>query len=207
MIFEAYLAFRERVEAFDPDAFVRVRETAPPANARDFAHRVAYVILNSGMRWSVTAQIWPRLLKNLQETGEVGDSFRHPMKRRDIDRVMADRDRWFAIYQALDLDDDAAVIAFCKTIPHVGDITKFHLAKNLGVDCAKPDVWVERVAAAAKEDAHVLCARLSDESGDSVALVDYVIWRACQQGWWSLDTSVSDDQIGEATGVSPNITS
>ena len=29
-----------------------------------------------------------------------------------------------------------------------------------------------------------MCERLSVESGDRVATVDYVIWKACQQGWW-----------------------
>lgn len=57
-----------------------------------------------------------------------------------------------------------AGIEFCETLPRVGGITKYHLAKNLGVDVAKPDVWLERVAAKSGETVHELCGRLSKQS-------------------------------------------
>ena len=64
----------------------------------------------------------------------------------------------------------------------LGSTTKFHLAKNLGVDCAKPDIWLKRVAAESGEDVQHLCAHLAQSTGDKRAIVDSVIWRACQSG-------------------------
>jgi hypothetical protein len=119
----------------------------------------------------------------LLEHEDVGTTFNHPGKKKAINAIMATRGDLFAEFQAAWAEGPEAVIAFCETLPHIGAITKFHLAKNLGVDCAKPDVHLVRVADASGETPHGLCARLSGEAGDSVALVDYVIWRACQQRW------------------------
>ena len=111
---------------------------------------------------------------------------RFPAKNRArIDELMNRREELFAAFENIWPLESEAVIDFCEAeIPFVGPVTKFHLAKLLGVDCAKPDIWLVRVAAAAGEDVHGLCARLARESGDKVATVDSVIWRACERGWW-----------------------
>ena len=59
-------------------------------------------------------------------------------------------------------------------------ITCWHLAKNYGHDCAKPDRYLTRIAGA--EGTHDLCARLAKETGDRIATVDLVIWRAANLG-------------------------
>jgi hypothetical protein len=67
-------------------------------------------------------------------------------------------------------------------LPFLGPITKFHLAKNLGMDVAKPD----RHLSALKDllgfsDVHEMCSRFSDETGDPVNLVDIVLWRLVER--------------------------
>ena len=60
----------------------------------------------------------------------------------------------------------------------VGASTAFHLAKNLGVPVVKPDRHLLRVSnAAGFESPHDLCAVIADIVGDSVSVVDLVIWR------------------------------
>ncbi|TPO13715.1 hypothetical protein [Mesorhizobium sp. B1-1-5] len=184
MTLEEYLGYRQRVVGLDPDAMKKMETKSPPIDATDFALRVAYVILNSGMRWTVAQDIWTRMKPSLVEIGEVGDTFGHSGKKKSINQVMFNRSEYFEGFRAAWQRGSEEVIEFCRTLPHVGDITKYHLAKNLGVDVAKPDVWLERVAATAGETVHELCGRLSRQSGNSVSTVDYVIWKACQQGWW-----------------------
>jgi len=184
VILEEYLAYRQRVDELDPDAMKKVETKFPPTDATDFALRVSYVILNSGMRWTVAQDIWSRMKPSLIVTGEVGDTFGHPGKKKSINQAMANRLEYFEDFRSAWEAGPDAVIEFCETLPHIGGITKYHLAKNLGVDVAKPDVWLERVAAKSGETVQELCARLSKQSGDSVSKVDYVIWKACQQGWW-----------------------
>ncbi|MBZ9897278.1 hypothetical protein LB545_23465 [Mesorhizobium sp. BR1-1-6] len=184
MTLQEYLEFRKRVVELDVDAMKKVETKSPPIDAADFVLRVSYVILNSGMRWTVAQDIWTRMKLSLIETGEVGDTFGHPGKKKSINQVVSNRSEYFDGFRSAWQNGPDAVIEFCETLPHIGGITKYHLAKNLGVDIAKPDVWLERVAANSGEGVQELCSRLSKLAGDSVSTVDYVIWKTCQQGWW-----------------------
>lgn len=184
MTLEEYSYYRKLVTEHDPDAVKKVETKSPPTDATDFALRVSYVILNSGMKWTVAKDIWTRMKPSLIETGQVGDTFGHPGKKKSINLVMSNRSEYFGRFRAAWANGPDEVVEFCETLPHIGGITKFHLAKNLGVDVAKPDVWLERVAIGSGETVQDLCNRLSKQSGDSVSTVDYVIWKACQQGWW-----------------------
>lgn len=74
------------------------------------------------------------------------------------------------------------LIAFYATLPWIGSVTKFHLAKNLGADVAKPDVHLVRLAVSNRETAQGLCERLAKETGYRAATIDLILWRACADG-------------------------
>jgi hypothetical protein len=62
--------------------------------------------------------------------------------------------------------------------PFIGPITSQHLAKNLGFQFAKDDRHLQRlVNAFGFSDAQGLCATIAERTGDSVALVDTILWR------------------------------
>ena len=73
-------------------------------------------------------------------------------------------------------------LAFCRDLPFIGPVTQYHLAKNLGVDTAKPDLHLARLAERDGLDPHVLCARIAAKTGYRVATVDTILWRACVEG-------------------------
>ena len=155
---DEYLTYREMVKELEPEAFERVRTKTPPTDATDFALRVSYVILNSGMRWTVTQDIWSRMKPSLVETGAVGETFGHPGKIKAINFVMSNRLELFCDFKRAWATGPEGIIEFCETLPYIGGITKYHLAKNLGVDTAKPDVWLERVAAKSNESVQEMCS-------------------------------------------------
>lgn len=65
-----------------------------------------------------------------------------------------------------------------QSLPGVGTITKFHLAKNIGLaDVAKPDIWLVRAAAACATDVVTLVDFLSLSTGFSRHVVDVILWR------------------------------
>lgn len=71
---------------------------------------------------------------------------------------------------------------FLATLPYVGPVTALHLAKNLGLDVAKPDRHLVRIAEVAGYDsAGALCSRIADIVGDRVSVVDLVLWRFATQ--------------------------
>lgn len=146
----------------------------PPVDAIDFAQEAIFVICNSGMHNVVARSIYTRVAKALWDGQSAGSVFGHRGKAAAIDRIWGERESLFADYRAA-----ADKVAWLETLPWIGAITKWHLAKNFGVDCAKPDVHLVRVAERAGTTPQLLCERLARETGYRVATVDLVIWRAC----------------------------
>jgi endonuclease III len=65
-----------------------------------------------------------------------------------------------------------------RKLPYIGPVTAWHLAKNLGADVAKPDRHMARLARAlGYASVHVLCADLASVSGETVRVVDVMLWR------------------------------
>lgn len=149
-----------------------------PKTAEDFAGEAIWVILCSGMKEQVariiSRRVWAAINAGLPVKGNVlGKSG----KADAIDTIWRDREKLFAAFNAVN-----DKVTFCQSLPWIGVITKWHLAKNCGVDCAKPDVHLERVAAHYQTTTAALCADLAAKTGDRVATVDLVIWRACNLG-------------------------
>jgi hypothetical protein len=67
---------------------------------------------------------------------------------------------------------------FIKELPFMGQITAHHLAKNLGVVMVKPDRHLTRMAInTGYESADRMCRKIAEIVGDSLSVIDIVIWR------------------------------
>lgn len=150
----------------------------PPETAEDFAGEVIWVILCSGMKEQIARIISKRVWAAIKSGKLVkGNVLGKSGKADAIDTIWRDRDTLFSAFRAAN-----DKIEFGLSLPWIGNITKWHLAKNLGVDCAKPDVHLERVAAHYSTTPSTLCADIASTTGDRIATVDLVIWRACNLG-------------------------
>ena len=78
-------------------------------------------------------------------------------------------------------------LAYLEALPWIGKITKYHVAKNFGLQYAKPDVHLQRLADTFKTTPQVLCEEIAARTGYKVATVDTLLWRAAATG--VLDTS------------------
>lgn len=149
----------------------------PPSDPDEFAREAIFVICNSGMRFTVAQGIFNRVMAALEAGEGAGTAFGHKNKAAAIDHIWLNRRRLLVEYtQAEDK------LSYCESLPHIGGITKYHLAKNFGADVAKPDVHLQRLADAEGVSPQELCSRLADETGYRVATVDLVLWRACAIG-------------------------
>jgi len=143
----------------------------PVTCSMDFWDEFAWVVLNSGMKEQIARGIWQRVRPAVTNGASASDVFGHKGKAAAIDYVWENRGRLLKEYHAA-----ADKLEWIETLPWIGGITKYHLAKNYGHDCAKPDRHLVRIAGA--EGTHALCARLAKATGDRIATVDVVIWRA-----------------------------
>lgn len=164
-------------EAGYGEAIARSENVPAPANANQFAREIIYVILNSGFSNRVAVPIFDRCMKALRSGKSSTTVFGHPGKAAAIDEIWKRRRSLFSKHKKA--EDQ---VAFYASLPWIGPITKFHVAKNLGADVAKPDVHLIRLAEPAGETVQGLCERLAAETGYRAATVDVILWRACADG-------------------------
>lgn len=149
-----------------------------PVTSDDFAGEAIWVILCSGMKEQIARIIHERVWAAIKAGKPVkGNVLGKSGKAAAIDTIWHDRESLFRAFQ-----ESNDKIEFCRSLPWIGNITKWHLAKNLGIDCAKPDIHLERVATYYGTTPFSLCADLASVTGDRIATVDLVIWRACNLG-------------------------
>lgn len=152
-------------------------QLVPPTNADEFAREAVYVIVNSGMKNTVALGIFERCIDRLQAGRSIRRVFKHPGKSRAIEAIWKQRHELFAAYGSAE-----DKVRFCATLPWVGPVTSYHLAKDLGADLAKPDVHLARLARRDRTTVERMCRRLARLSDYRVATVDTILWRACEQG-------------------------
>lgn len=152
-----------------------------PEDCDEFAREAIFVICNSGMHHRVAQGIYERVMAKLDADRPVDKAFGHKGKVAAIEHIWKHRgtlyDRW--MIEPATLTDQ---LEFLVSLPWIGNVTKYHLAKNFGVQVAKPDVHLKRLADREGVTAQQLCERLAAETGYKVATVDVILWRACAIG-------------------------
>lgn len=161
---------------------------APPTNADAFAREVIFVICNSGMKNTVARGIYDRVMLAIDTGRSARTAFGHPGKSAAIDDVWRAREILLIGFQVRRTDGER--LAYLGTIPWIGGITKYHLAKNFGMQVAKPDVHLQRLADTFETTPQELCEELARHTGYKVATVDTLLWRAAAIG--ALDTRTGE---------------
>src|ERR1700743_736787 len=150
----------------------------PCEDALGFMEEAIWVILNSGMKEQIARMIWERIRFAMNENIDISKAFGHKGKVSAIKHLINNHDRLFSEYQQ---SEDK--IAYLQTIPFIGGITKYHLAKNLGHDVVKPDRHLVRIADKyGYADCNSMCNQISSQTGDKVSVVDIVLWRSANLG-------------------------
>jgi hypothetical protein len=63
-------------------------------------------------------------------------------------------------------------------LPFIGPVTVWHLAKNLGLNAAKPDRHLMRLSSGLGfRDAEEFCAAIAEVIGEEAKVIDLIIWR------------------------------
>jgi hypothetical protein len=182
--FESIVGELRRLKWADED-IAWAEGLSPPEDAKALALETAWVICNSGMKSAVALGIFAKVRDKLLAGGSAHDVFGHDKKATAIDTVWRERNRLFGEFLAA--QDQ---IGYLATIPFIGETTKYHLARNFGIDCVKPDVHLDRLAKHHATSPHDLCNALARETGFRIGTIDLLLWRACANG-------VIDSQTGK----------
>lgn len=161
-----------------------------PTSAEQFAAETIYVICNSGMKNTIARQIYDRVMPCVRGGSSALDAFKHKGKALAIDEIWNHREFLFGKFR--DLKPEFR-LDFLASLPWIGPVTKYHLAKNFGVDCCKPDVHLMRLAKHAKTTPDGLCRALAAQTRYRIATVDTILWRACAMGYIDSNTGAMRD--------------
>jgi hypothetical protein len=102
--------------------------------------------------------------------------FGHRRKIEAIVKIAATIDR--TGFEALKQEIARRGVDRLRDFPYMGPATSYHLAKNVGMDVAKPDRHLVRIARASGYVCpESLCRDISRAVGDRVSVIDLVLWR------------------------------
>ena len=162
-------------------------ETFKNLRSKRFLSEYCWVVYASGFKVSTIEAIFPNLktafknfeleeLAKMKSTKPVLAIFNNERKANSFlegSKIISEEG-----FSAFKKRLQNAGIDMLEELPGIGPITKFHLAKNIGLaDEAKPDVWLVRAADACSSTVRELVAFLSEKYAMSRHTVDVILWR------------------------------
>lgn len=101
--------------------------TTEPADPDFFGRGTIFVVCNSGMKAVVARGIYQRCMAALKRGQPLSEVFGHKDKAGAMERIWREREQLFAGCRAA-----TDKLAFCESLPWIGGITKYHLARISG---------------------------------------------------------------------------
>ena len=189
----------------DDKSFDEIRENLSnpkKLSPDEFAFTVIYVILAGGFSQKTAKRIHQIIIQKMPENPCVDDLlkiFNNKNKINAICKIWNNRQSFCdGFYMCKNLDEK---LKYLQKLPHIGKITANHLARNLGENIVKYDIWIQRLgvvyggnsALAQKIDNGNLntevkkCCddmfeHLEQETKLPRGYIDVVLWKACQNG-------------------------
>ena len=196
---------RLRAAGLDSDAqsFDEILENLRARRIYDadaFAAHCAYVILAGGFSQQTAKKIHEKIMGALRKFGAdynlIIKLFNNKNKVNAICKIWENRQPLRDGYYAQDTLDDK--LNYLQKLPHIGKITANHLARNLGEDVVKYDIWIQRLGCAfvnknlpvdngnlspeIRSACDDMFAHLCAETGLPRGYIDVVLRKSLQQG-------------------------
>lgn len=148
-------------------------DSIPPLEKQSpiqFFNEYVWCVLNAGMREQIARKMYDNYITDYNI-----HKISHPSKRKAIIHVS---DNYNTYFQQLYTSPDP--VAYLETLPWIGGITKYHLARNLGIDVVKPDRHLVRLANAfGYPIAHDMCLDIQRDNNTRLGTIDFILWRYC----------------------------
>jgi len=161
----------------------------------DLLREAAWVILCGGFREAVVRRIFDHISLSFFDWESSAaivasaavchsvamGSFRNSRKLNAIVMVADRIDKiGFETLKSRIIDDPLQEL---RMLPHIGPITSWHLAKNLGFDAAKPDRHLIQLCdRLGFDDVQELCGSVAAATGYAICVVDIILWRYLARG-------------------------
>ena len=169
----------------------------------EFASHCAYVILAGGFSQKTAKRIHETIINLLKTHGAKFDilikTFNNKNKINAICKIWENRTKLCdEYYQITTLENK---LNYLQKLPHIGNITANHLARNLGEDIVKYDIWIQRLGCIFANKSELsekinngklspdiknacddMFTHLSHETHLPRGYIDVVLWKSLQTG-------------------------
>lgn len=188
----AYFYAKSKVikEGYLPEIETQEKITFAEVDLNFFIRETAWVILNAGMKEKVIRKVWPEISSAFLFWNNSEDIiaerkkcihnalkyFNHKKKIHSIaDSISYVYEVGFDNFKKIILSEGVNSL---EELPYIGKITKYHLAKNIGLNYSKPDRHLQRISDRLSFDSvHEMCKTISNKTYDKENVIDLVIWR------------------------------
>ena len=176
------------------------RKIYPPD---EFAYHCMYVILAGGFSQKTAKKIHQTIIDLIKINGASFDilikTFNNKNKINAICKIWENRHNFCNEYYTQKSLTDK--LNYLQKLPHIGKITANHLARNLGEDVVKYDIWIQRLGCTFVNNPKLsekinngnLCTdiktacdnmfiHLCNETKLPRGYIDVVLWKSLQQG-------------------------
>jgi hypothetical protein len=158
---------------------------------RDFLDELAWCVFNSGMREQVIRKKWPLLrpafcdfvAANIiqNETAVFQGAMAIFGYAGKVNAVITAAKRVITegpMGPLLARMSEEQLLVFLESFPFIGPVTKFHLARNIGVDVVKPDRHMVRLANyAGFASPRELVDVIAGFARERIGVIDYALWQ------------------------------
>lgn len=149
----------------------------PVDNVDVFIGEYIWVVIHSGLAHRVARSIERKVWDAINTDLPLTYAFKHIPKCKAIAQVYNNKQEYFNKF--IEAEDK---LAYLESLPWIGKITKWHLAKNFGIETIKPDRHLVRIANNHGSDPFTLCNDIKSTTGEKLAVIDQVLWRAGELG-------------------------
>lgn len=175
----------------------------------EFAIAAIYVILAGGFSQKTAKKKHSEIINYLKKAGissnqpDILQIFNNKNKTSAILKIWQNMDVLRNGYY--DLSDLDSKLSYLSKLPHIGKITANHLARNLGENVVKYDIWIQRLGILysgnsalrdkidngnlnpeIKSVCNEMFSHLEFETGLPRGYIDVVLWKACQNNFIKL---------------------
>lgn len=203
-----YLQYTLKTNSLDQDrvSFSELRDLLNNGKiftAEEFAHEVFYVICVAGFKQDYAKATCNRIIKLIEDKpdfdlNDLNDIYGNKNKVKAVFDVWKNRNKYQESFYNLKTIDEK--VEYLGTLPFVGNITKYHLARNLGMNFVKYDIWIQRLGVALYGDENlvdkvnnskllpeiknvcdIMFEKIWEETLEKKGYIDVVLWRSCQK--------------------------
>jgi len=160
-------------------------------NKSDFFREIVWVILCSGFRVEIVTKKWDAFIallsnfdvdvvKDMQLESIIN---RSPIKNKAKLRAIIEVSKVLTpeyFTKAREITSIDAMRIHLLQLPYIGNITVWHLMRNVGFDCYKPDRHIVKLSELVSVPPNEVFNTLVNEGmAEFIGVADVVLWRAC----------------------------